>query len=191
MKVVTVEQMQALEAESESRGVSTDRLMENAGLAIAPEPIRLEEGESAEQTLILNRGVDVDGAFELTGAPDRTLDLHGPYHLPQFYLPVWATRAGTYHLRGLPPGDWTLSAGSWAADNEVEFVVRVGEDLTVRAPTPRLDFPPRYTVSGQVRMHGEPLVGLLGRFLGLKESSENTRQNHRQKGSFIHRGRFL
>ena len=35
MKVVTVEQMQALEAESESRGVSTDRLMENAGLAVA------------------------------------------------------------------------------------------------------------------------------------------------------------
>ena len=35
MKIVTVEQMRALEAQAEARGISTDRLMENAGLAVA------------------------------------------------------------------------------------------------------------------------------------------------------------
>ena len=35
MKIVTIEQMRALEAQTEARGTSTDQLMENAGLAVA------------------------------------------------------------------------------------------------------------------------------------------------------------
>ena len=35
MKIVTADQMRAIEARSEAAGVSTDTLMENAGLAVA------------------------------------------------------------------------------------------------------------------------------------------------------------
>ena len=35
MKIVTVEQMQALESQTEARGISTNALMENAGMAVA------------------------------------------------------------------------------------------------------------------------------------------------------------
>ena len=44
MKIVTVEQMAALEAASERAGVSTDRLMENAGHAIANQATEMLDG---------------------------------------------------------------------------------------------------------------------------------------------------
>lgn len=136
----------------------------DAGLALAPEPISLEEGGRVERTLILSRGADLDGTFVLTGEITQSPGITGPYEWPMFHLPIWSTRSDTYHIRGLPHGDWTFRAGGFRGGcvdaEKVEFVVRVGEDLTVQAPAPVLEFRPSYRVSGQVLMHGEPLVGV-------------------------------
>ncbi len=53
MKIVTVEQMAALEAASERAGVSTDRLMENAGRAIADQATEMLEGSPDAGVLVL------------------------------------------------------------------------------------------------------------------------------------------
>lgn len=62
MKVVTSAQMVALEQASERRGVSTDTLMENAGLAVAQAARRLLGGAAAVPVLVLvgpgNNGAD-------------------------------------------------------------------------------------------------------------------------------------
>ena len=62
MKVVTAEQMVALEQASERAGVSTDTLMENAGLAVAQWARRLMGGAAAKRVLVLvgsgNNGAD-------------------------------------------------------------------------------------------------------------------------------------
>ncbi len=62
MKVVTSAQMVALEQASERRGVSTDTLMENAGLAVAQAARRLLGGIAAVPVLTLvgpgNNGAD-------------------------------------------------------------------------------------------------------------------------------------
>ena len=60
-KVVTVAQMQALEAVSERLGVSTDTLMENAGLACA-EFIRKHMGGAAGRSVLLLIGPGNNGA---------------------------------------------------------------------------------------------------------------------------------
>jgi len=130
-----------------------------AGLGRVPEPVTLANEASADHTITLGRGVDVDGAFAVTGQPGEQFEIHGPFEAPGTYIPVWLTPDGTYHVRGLPTGDWTFGAGSWTADNDVEFVVRVDDDLAVHAPTPAIAFAAKYTVSGQVLMHGAPLVG--------------------------------
>ena len=62
MKVVTAAQMTALEQESERKGVSTDTLMENAGLRVAESARRLMGGAAGKRVLVLvgpgNNGAD-------------------------------------------------------------------------------------------------------------------------------------
>ena len=62
MKVVTAAQMAALESASQHRGVTTDALMENAGLAVAETTRRLLGGIAGARVLILvgpgNNGAD-------------------------------------------------------------------------------------------------------------------------------------
>ena len=62
MKIVTAAQMVALEQASERRGVSTDTLMENAGLAVAVAARRMLGGAAAMPVLVLvgpgNNGAD-------------------------------------------------------------------------------------------------------------------------------------
>ncbi len=62
MKVVTAAQMTALEQESERKGVSTDTLMENAGLRVAESARRLMSGAAGKRVLVLvgpgNNGAD-------------------------------------------------------------------------------------------------------------------------------------
>jgi len=53
VKVVTVQQMHALEAECERGGVSTDRLMENAGLAVAEQARKLVGALKGEHIAVL------------------------------------------------------------------------------------------------------------------------------------------
>ena len=53
MKIVTVEQMAALEAASEGAGVSTDQLMENAGRAIADLATEMLDGSPDASVLVL------------------------------------------------------------------------------------------------------------------------------------------
>ena len=53
MKIVTVEQMAALEAASERAGVSTDKLMENAGRAIADQATEMLDGSRDASVLVL------------------------------------------------------------------------------------------------------------------------------------------
>ena len=53
MKIVTVEQMAALETASERAGVSTDQLMENAGMAIAGQATEMLDGSRDASVLIL------------------------------------------------------------------------------------------------------------------------------------------
>lgn len=53
MKIVSVEEMRALEARSEQAGVSTAELMERAGLAVALEVRRLLEGVAGRRVVVL------------------------------------------------------------------------------------------------------------------------------------------
>ena len=53
MKIVTVEQMRRLEEASASEGISTDTLMENAGLAVAREARKALAGAAASRVLVL------------------------------------------------------------------------------------------------------------------------------------------
>ena len=61
VKVVTVAEMQALEAASEAAGVSTDTLMENAGLACARH-IRQRLGGAAGRRVAVLVGPGNNGA---------------------------------------------------------------------------------------------------------------------------------
>lgn len=61
VKVVTVAEMQALEAASETAGVSTDTLMENAGLACAHQ-IRESMGGAADRRVLVLVGPGNNGA---------------------------------------------------------------------------------------------------------------------------------
>ena len=53
MKIVTAAQMRAIEARSEESGVSTDRLMENAGLAVARTARRIAEPVTGVRIVVL------------------------------------------------------------------------------------------------------------------------------------------
>ena len=67
MKIVTSAQMTALEQASEQRGVSTDTLMENAGLAVA-EAARKELGGAAGMRVLVLVGPGNNGADGLVAA---------------------------------------------------------------------------------------------------------------------------
>ncbi len=71
MKVVTVDEMRRIEAESQACGISTDRLMENAGLAVA-EQIRHALGELKSEHLVILVGPGNNGSDGLIAA--RHLD---------------------------------------------------------------------------------------------------------------------
>ena len=67
MKIVTVEQMQRLEESSASEGVSTDTLMENAGLAVAKVASR-EMGLAAGRRILVLVGPGNNGGDGLVAA---------------------------------------------------------------------------------------------------------------------------
>ena len=92
-KVVTVAQMQALEAQSERLGVSTDTLMENAGLACA-EFIRQHMGGAAGRSVLLLIGPGNNGADGLVIAR---------------HLRRWGAEVCCYIVRGRPADDPKMS----------------------------------------------------------------------------------
>ena len=67
MKVVTAAQMVAIEQASERAGVSTDALMENAGLSVA-QAVRDEMGGAAGQRILVLVGPGNNGADGLVAA---------------------------------------------------------------------------------------------------------------------------
>lgn len=88
-RVVTVAEMQALEAASEAAGVSTDTLMENAGLACA-ERIRQLSGGAAGRRVVVLVGPGNNGADGLVLAR---------------HLSRWGARVWCYIVRGRPAED--------------------------------------------------------------------------------------
>ncbi len=88
-KVVTVAQMQALEAASERLGVSTDTLMENAGLACAVF-VRKHMGGAAGRSVLLLIGPGNNGADGLVIAR---------------HLRRWGAEVCCYVVRGRPAYD--------------------------------------------------------------------------------------
>lgn len=93
VKVVTVAQMQALEAASESAGVSTDTLMENAGLACA-RSVRERMGGAAGRRVVVLVGPGNNGADGLV------LSRH---------LARWGADVCCYIVRGRPACDPKMS----------------------------------------------------------------------------------
>ena len=89
VKVVTVAQMQALEAASEAAGVSTDTLMENAGLACARK-IRERMGGAAGRRVLVLVGPGNNGADGLVLAR---------------HLARWGADVRCYIVRGRPAFD--------------------------------------------------------------------------------------
>lgn len=89
VNVVTVAEMQALEAASEAAGVSTDTLMENAGLACAHR-IRERMGGAAGRRVVLLIGPGNNGADGLVIAR---------------HLRRWGADACCYIARGRPSAD--------------------------------------------------------------------------------------
>ena len=88
-KVVTVAQMQALEAASERVGISTDTLMENAGLACA-NSVRRHMGGAAGRSVLLLIGPGNNGADGLVIAR---------------HLRRWGAEVLCYIVRGRPDHD--------------------------------------------------------------------------------------
>ena len=89
MKIVTAAQMETLELGSERRGVTTDTLMENAGLAVAEETRRLLGGIAGTGVLVLV-GPGNNGADGLVAAR---------------HLRRWGAKATAYVVVGRPPND--------------------------------------------------------------------------------------
>ena len=104
VKVVTVAQMQALEAASEAAGVSTDTLMENAGLACARR-IRERMGGIAGRRVVVLVGPGNNGADGLVIAR---------------HLRRWGAEVCCYVVRGRPSVDPKM------ADAQT-YVVRVAD----------------------------------------------------------------
>ena len=89
MKIVTANQMTALEQSAECRGVSTDTLMENAGLAVAEVSRDLMGGAAGKRVLVL-AGPGNNGADGLvTGR----------------HLARWGAGVTAYVVRGRPGSD--------------------------------------------------------------------------------------
>ena len=89
VKVVTVAEMQALEAASETSGVSTDTLMENAGLACA-QSIRQRMSGAAGRRVVVLVGPGNNGADGLVLAR---------------HLARWGADVCCYIVRGRPDED--------------------------------------------------------------------------------------
>ncbi len=89
VKVVTVAEMQALEAASEAAGVSTDTLMENAGLACARR-VRQRMGGAAGRRVVVLVGPGNNGADGLVLAR---------------HLSRWGADVCCYVVRGRPTDD--------------------------------------------------------------------------------------
>ena len=89
MKVVTPDQMAALESASQRRGVSTDTLMENAGLAVA-ETVRRLLGGVADALVTVLVGPGNNGSDGLVTAR---------------HLRRWGARVTAYVLTGRPAED--------------------------------------------------------------------------------------
>ena len=89
MKIVTAEQMAGLERESERTGVSTDTLMENAGLAVAQSSRRLMGGAAGKRVLVLV-GPGNNGADGLVSAR---------------HLARWGAEVTAYLVTGRPGSD--------------------------------------------------------------------------------------
>ena len=108
MKVVTPAQMAALEAASQRRGVSTDTLMESAGLAVAETVRRLLDG-IADAVVTVLVGPGNNGSDGLVTAR---------------HLRRWGARVTAYLLAGRPTEDPKMDL---ARDYDVE-VVSLGDD---------------------------------------------------------------
>lgn len=93
-KVVTVAQMQALEAASEQLGINTDTLMENAGLACA-QFVRRHMGGAAGRNVLLLIGPGNNGADGLVIAR---------------HLRRWGSEVCCYVVRGRPEDDPKMAA---------------------------------------------------------------------------------
>ncbi len=89
MKVVTAAQMTMLEQASQHRGVSTDALMENAGLAVAEAARRMMGGAAGALVLVLV-GPGNNGADGLVSAR---------------HLRRWGAEVTAYVIAGRPTGD--------------------------------------------------------------------------------------
>ena len=103
MKVVTAAQMAALEAASQRRGVATDALMENAGLAVA-QTVRRLLGGVADAAVVVLVGPGNNGSDGLVTAR---------------HLRRWGARVTAYVLTGRPPEDPKMDL---ARDFDVEVV---------------------------------------------------------------------
>ena len=127
VKVVTVDQMQALEAASEAAGVSTDTLMENAGLACA-RSIRERMGGAAGRRVVVLVGPGNNGADGLVLAR---------------HLARWGADVCCYIVRGRPLDDpkmtdallYGISVWDAAADAGLSNLSRLlrGSDAIVDA----------------------------------------------------------
>lgn len=90
LKIVTVEQMVAIEQASERHGVSTDTLMENAGLAVAQAGRRLVGGGIAAVPVLVLAGPGNNGADGLVAAR---------------HLQRWGARVVAYLVTNRPSPD--------------------------------------------------------------------------------------
>ncbi len=93
MKVVTPEQMRRIEERSQKQGVSTDTLMENAGLAVARR-VRRHLGRVVGIPVLVLAGPGNNGGDGLVAAR---------------HLHSWGARVTTYLCRDRPPDDAKLS----------------------------------------------------------------------------------
>ena len=108
-KIVTVAQMAALEQASERHGVSTDTLMENAGLAVAQSGRRLVGGGIAAVPVLVLVGPGNNGADGLVAAR---------------HLQRWGARVTAYLVTNRPSSDPKMDL---ALGYEIE-VVRCADD---------------------------------------------------------------
>jgi NAD(P)H-hydrate epimerase len=93
VKIVTPEQMRRIEERSQNEGVSTDTLMENAGLAVARR-VRRHLGRVVGAQVLVLAGPGNNGGDGLVAAR---------------HLHSWGARVTTYLCRDRPPGDTKLS----------------------------------------------------------------------------------
>lgn len=127
-KIVTVAQMAALEQASERHGVSTDTLMENAGLAVAQTGRRLVGGGIAAVPVLVLVGPGNNGADGLVAAR---------------HLQRWGARVTAYMVTNRPSPDpkmdlalgYEIEVVRWADDPDLSRLDRLlsGSRLVIDA----------------------------------------------------------